>query len=904
MKIKRRLASLLIAILVILQAVPTYAAGWDKSTGTQWWYQTEDQEYVRDIWKAIDNWWYRFNEVGEMVTGWYQENTQWYFLMPARGLVPGNVIPEGAMLTGWQWIDGRCYYFSASETEEHPKGAMYAGTMTPDGYLVDATGAWIDDAGNVISVPGKGIQTAVSSATSYSAKHNGGGGGGGGSSRPQKPPVSEQPEEDTGNQPEEDRSDQDEDIVDDFIPDEDNPIPEEPDDEDPIATPSEPDEPEASPSDAEMVDWQIQFVDQESHQIEIAAPRQGRTKDGATLTINYRSKVIDNDGRIWRSLEAPPLTITVYGPGKQIYYVEFEQDGIVEEEKDPWEEEKLQLKAWIDEAKIQESEITGESIHNIPDGRFITDTQGENDIRLITFAGQIDDTDEHIAYVIGKNTIPAGTILKDFYRDEIEYSNLIVDTITIEEDVYTIARFSITRFYDDEVCRHDWSQMVDAEATCLRKGRTIYCCGKCGLEQTVIMAALGHLDQNGDSVCDRCNTRSFEQQLGSEISAMLSINGQSQHELSFRCIDEDYQGGMLYVSNESIPLHDFGGYGSHKYLESNPYRYFAAGWQNGFSISGSPLMAIRVDGQVGYAALLSRDEAAHYQLQNYLTRTSDGNGLVMILDDGTTVEVNPDSGNYGIRPVILLQKPDIGQPDPIHWNIGDIQAREIDGEMYLFQCIDDNYSDKTDTHRQAALFLSETVIPANWRSGYEYRQQADGTYGYVFSPGPVVNFGRTNDYKYSNIRDWLKESEGNLYNTEPINIGVSYAYTGSTTESQFSQLVEAELSANYIGNQRMADKLFILSVDEALKYKAWLWMFDGSDEENPESQYGAFCKGYWLRSPMGTSRNHDTDMVYMVDLVNGNIHPAGIQAEGGTGDVEIDVTCTVGIRPAFTMPQN
>ncbi len=898
MKLKQKLANVLIATLVLLQAIPTYASGWEKSAD-RWRYQTETQGYVQNAWAIIDNWWYRFDETGKMLTGWYQENEHWYFLMPGQGSRPGTVplIPEGAMLTGWQWIDGRCYYFSTSELTGYPQGAMYAGAVTPDGYWVDTYGAWIDDAGNVISIPGKGIRT-ISSVDLYAAgNRSGGSGGGGGSSRPQKPSEPDLPE-------------------DDFVPDEDEPLPEEPEDGDTVATPSEPDEedttatpsepsdPEATPSETEMVDWQIRFVDKESHQIEIAAPRRGRTKDGETLTVNYRSKIIDDEGRIWKALVPPPFTITVYGPGKQIYYIEFEQDGIVEEEKDPWEEERLKLKTWLDEAKSEESKVTGESTEHIPDSRFIVDTQGANDIRLITFAGQIEDSKEHTAYVIGKNILPSGTILKDFYRDEIEYSNLTVDQITIGKDIYTISRFAIKHIYNKTVCRHDWNQTVNAEATCLRKGRTLYYCNKCGLEETVIVAALGHLDQNGDSICERCNTRSFEQHLGSEILAELSINGQPKQKLSFQCIDEDYQGGMLYVSNESISVQAFGGYGSHQYLESNPYRYFASGWQNGFSISGASLMVITVDGQAGYAALLSKEEAIQYQLQDYLTRTSGNNGLIMIEDSGTVVEVDSDSESYGIRPAILLKKPDVGQPEPVHWNIGDMQAREIGEETYLFRCIDDNYSDKTDTHRRAALFLCDSVIPASWGSKYEYRRLEDGTYGYVFIPGPVVNFGQTNDYKYSNIRNWLRQSEQNFYNTEPINIGVSYAYTGSTEENQFSQLTEEGLSVNYIGNQRMADKLFILSVDEALKYKNWLWKFDGSDEDNPESQYGAFSKGYWLRNPMGTSRNYDTGMVYMVDLVNGNIHFAGVRPADGTGDVEIDVTCTTGIRPAFTMPQD
>lgn len=53
------------------------------------------------------------NEIGY----WYQED---------NGLYPTN---------SWKWINGRCYYFDSN-------GYMLANTTTPDGYTVDATGAW------------------------------------------------------------------------------------------------------------------------------------------------------------------------------------------------------------------------------------------------------------------------------------------------------------------------------------------------------------------------------------------------------------------------------------------------------------------------------------------------------------------------------------------------------------------------------------------------------------------------------------------------------------------------------------------------------------------------------------------------------------------------------------------
>ena len=115
----------------------------------------------------------------------------------------------------------------------------------------------------------------------------------------------------------------------------------------------------------------------------------------------------------------------------------------------------------------------------------------------------------------------------------------------------------------------------------------------------------------------------------------------------------------------------------------------------------------------------------------------------------------------------------------------------------------------------------------------------------------------------------------------------------------------------------MTDQLFILSVDEAFKYREWLWRFDGAKEENPESQYGPFSKGYWLRSPAGDCGNLDTGLVYIVDLVNGNIHPAPVvPAKQSTKniinlsgdrkdaeDLEVQLTGTTGVRPAFVLPQ-
>lgn len=231
--------------------------------------------------------------------------------------------------------------------------------------------------------------------------------------------------------------------------------------------------------------------------------------------------------------------------------------------------------------------------------------------------------------------------------------------------------------------------------------------------------------------------------------------------------------------------------------------------------------------------------------------------------------------------------------------------REMDGEYYRFRCIDQNYSDKMDTHRQTALFFCDTVIPANHGSEYVFEETADGTHQYVFYPGPIVNFGSSNDYKYSNIRQWLKVQGDDFAGAEPVSAGVFHAYTGSTQEGMYSQLHASALGGSYIGSQKMTDRLFVLSVDEALKYRDWLWRFEGAAEENPETQYGAFSKGYWLRNPMGSATEHDTGFVYTVDLVRGTIAPSPVEPErDGETDAELQVTGSIGVRPAFAMPQD
>ena len=58
--------------------------------------------------------------------GQWQQNTQGWWYQNDDGSYPS---------TGWQWIDGRSYYFDS-------RGYCLMDTVTPDGYTVNASGAW------------------------------------------------------------------------------------------------------------------------------------------------------------------------------------------------------------------------------------------------------------------------------------------------------------------------------------------------------------------------------------------------------------------------------------------------------------------------------------------------------------------------------------------------------------------------------------------------------------------------------------------------------------------------------------------------------------------------------------------------------------------------------------------
>lgn len=88
-------------------------------------------EYAKDTWLKLSDGWYRFDKQGKMVRGWFLSpgSGLWYYLDPNTGIMKTGWLSEGghwyflkpeddgtqgAMITGWQRINGELYYFNES----------------------------------------------------------------------------------------------------------------------------------------------------------------------------------------------------------------------------------------------------------------------------------------------------------------------------------------------------------------------------------------------------------------------------------------------------------------------------------------------------------------------------------------------------------------------------------------------------------------------------------------------------------------------------------------------------------------------------------------------------------------------------------------------------------------------
>ena len=130
------MCALSVAAVSAALAVPAFADGaqW-KRNDRGWWYEEANGAYPTDAWRLINGKWYYFDAIGYMA-----EN---------------------------RWIGN--YYVGAD-------GAMLAGTWTPDGYYVDASGKWVEGLRQPV-VEAEPVRRASSGGNRSTGRSSGGGGG-------------------------------------------------------------------------------------------------------------------------------------------------------------------------------------------------------------------------------------------------------------------------------------------------------------------------------------------------------------------------------------------------------------------------------------------------------------------------------------------------------------------------------------------------------------------------------------------------------------------------------------------------------------------------------------------------------------------------------------------------------
>lgn len=762
---------LLVLLFIILgcrNAWGTDSRVWFQETDGRWRFEAaEDGKEVCDTWKQCGQAWYHIDPLGERDIGWRQIHGYWYFFCPEEGE------RHGRMMTGWQWIDGYCYYLAENAGWE---GAMYAGTETPDGYLVDESGRWVDERGNVQFVQGKGILTGKESIRQE--RRSGGkvtaGGGGGGSghsdrgqerpepftppgtgqgetSKPFVPPGTGQGEEFEPSLPPgagqvdsfkpctPSDADREEETGHPLPPEdgqgEDGEASQSPQSPE-LSTPSEAvrveihggQTPPPASSDTVAVDWKISFIEQGHMENRIFKTQTGSSPEGTELIVDFPEMILGTDGYYYEALVSSPYTILLSGAGLQKYYIEYQKKGQAAPDPDPDARARASLEEWLMIAAEADRKITGV----VPSSQqLVTDSKEASDQRIKNLVSAVDDARRHEIYLIAKGEPPNSLAASLSFPELTGISEQQVDSFSIEGELYYVVRIAFEKKYETDSCSHAFTVCDYVEAGCLTNGHETVCCSKCGLEETVILPAAGHRDQDEDGICDIC----FE--------------------------------------------------------------------------------------------------------------AADG----------------------------------IGQPEPFHYDIGDVQAREIGGHVYLFSCIDDDYEDGLDNSLQSALFLCQSIIRSDAISGTGQVKK--------------LSFGNNNNYKYSDVRRWLNShAEDALFGTAGTYTGISAAYKGSTQKGDFDQFDASALTGYDKPFQLMEDRIFLLSVEEAVKYRDFLWKFGGSEENNPQTQYSAYSRGYYLRTPQyeGEDEFQYGKGIYAVDL-SGRICAVPVSSQD------------IGIRPAFTLPQ-
>lgn len=658
----------------------------------------------------------------------------------------------------------------------------------------------------------------------------------------------------------------------------------------------------------EMAAYTVWFTDEEDSSVWIFAPQSGEVENGAVLTIPFPEEIVGADGHIWTAVEESPKKVEVFKPGNEKFYISYRRGKKVKVPQQPEDEGKKRLDYWMKKAWEADCLITGNQSSAEPEYALISEDSSHNNSRLTNLVTMVrnlkeDSKNWHYIYMIGRDYKPQTLILGNW--PDVEYSSAVEETFTEDGSDWTVLRVGMRRRWNSLSCSHQWNQRSEKPGKCLEFGVRDYVCALCDTEEKVLLPPFNHRDENGDSLCDVCSKRAFIQQKGDTISTVLKTNT-GELVLSFTCVDENYRGTgrMMYLADQVLDTNVtgicFGDGEGNRYQESSLRNYFTYGFANDISVAPALMPMMQEDGREDRVFLLSRDEYESYRDDYafktvptpYFLRTQEENDKILTVFPDGEVHAVTAQGNEtaGARPFILFDKPVTGEePERHFWKVGEVQVRITGGKERFFRCIDEDYSDIQGTHRKAALFLCDDVIRSDEAIVHKIHNSGDDV-----GNADRISFGQDNNYKNSYVRKWLMSASDTNY-LEPVSVGVASACSGITEAGMKEEMNVAALRMYSIGFQLMRERMFCLSVEEALKYRESLWKFSGADEDNEKSQITPRSIGYYLRTPVyredANGNFRYSDEIYSVDLEKGNIRP-----------VKTDTT-EIGIRPVFAMKQ-
>lgn len=369
-------------------------------------------------------------------------------------------------------------------------------------------------------------------------------------------------------------------------------------------------------------------------------------------------------------------------------------------------------------------------------------------------------------------------------------------------------------------------------------------------------------------------------QVGEEIQVETGLDD-GYAIMKFTCLDTDYQGGYLFVSDDVIPYSLSVRYGA----ADNDYTYSdARNWLNqhfadtlsvadailpvnleetGDSISDR-VFCLSIDEvkKTSYKAVTRKTWQPQRGMRYYWTRSkreNTTNQAYMVQYNGHIASSRVSLSEAGLRPAFVLGKPENDVSQGKIWYEGDTQERSIYGKSYTFRCIDPNYCD-AGGNRAGALFLCDSIIGGD-------ESIFDDTH---------------NNWGASDLRKWLNEGLEDTGNIADVVTTVGYTYAGKSDDYNVS---ERKFTKRRQTSVEVEDKIFCLSLEEALRYANRLWKLDGSEQDN-FSLAGSHTMGYWLRTPAA----RDGDLCYAVTY-DGRVAPEQVDHD------------RIGIRPAFVAIQ-